>query len=90
MWKIQADMIHQWYDLPEWVGGPRIAAITCRIGTRTSHIRDGKLNLPRNSLQSEFLIMISPIPSDLSLSRSQLDYHLRTLTEVIALNLSMP
>jgi len=47
---------------------PRIGVITRRIGTRTCRIGDGKLTRTRNSLKSQFLMMVSPISSDLSLS----------------------
>jgi len=57
---------------------PRIGVITRRIGTRMCCIGDGKLTCKRNSLPSQFLTMISPIPSDLSLSCAQPYHHLRT------------
>jgi len=69
---------------------PRIGVITCRIGTHTCCIRDGILTRTRNSLKSQFLMMISPIFSDLSLSCAQLYHHLRTWSQVIPLYLSMP
>jgi len=68
---------------------PRIGVITLQIGTRTCCIRDVKLTCLQNSLKSQFLMMISPTSSHLSLSRPQLYYHLRTRSEVIALYLSM-
>jgi len=57
---------------------PRIGVITCRIKTRTCRIRDGILTRTQNSLKSQFLMMISPIFSDLSLSCAQLYHHLKT------------
>jgi len=69
---------------------PRIGVITRWIGTHTCSIEDGKSTGTRNSLKSQFLKMISPIPSHLSLSCPQLNCHLRTRSEVIALYLSMP
>jgi len=57
---------------------PRISVVTRRIGTRTCRIGDGKLTRTQNSLKSQFLMMISPISSDLSLSCAQLYHHLRT------------
>ena len=72
------------------LGRPRIGVITCRIGTRTCCIRDGKFTCTQNSLQSQFLIMISPISAYLSLSRPQLYHHLRIRSVVITLYLSMP
>jgi hypothetical protein len=41
--------------------------ITQRIGTRSGHIGDGKLTYTQNSLQSEYLMMISPVPAHFSL-----------------------
>jgi len=57
---------------------PHIGVITHRIGTHTCHISDVKFTPTRNSLKSQFLIMISPISSDVSLSCAQLYHHLRT------------
>ena len=69
---------------------PRICDITLRIGTCTCHFGDGKFTHTRNSLKSQFLMMISPISSDLSLSCAQLYHHLRTRSWVIPPDLSMP
>jgi len=69
---------------------PRIRVITRQIGTRTCRIGDGKLTRTWNSLKSQFLMMISHISSDLSLSSAQLYHHLRTWSWVIPLYLSMP
>jgi len=69
---------------------PRISGITRRFGTRTCCIGDGKLTRTQNPLKSQFLMMISPISSDLSLSCAQLYHHLRTRSQVIHLYLSMP
>ena len=55
-----------------------IGVITCRIGTRTCRTGDGKFTRTRNSLKSQFLMMISPISSNLSLSCAQLYHHLRS------------
>jgi len=55
-----------------------IGAITRRIRTHTGCIGDGKLTHMGNSLESQFLWMISPISSHLSRSRSQLYHHLST------------
>jgi len=68
---------------------PRIGVITRRIGTRTCRIGDGQLTRTRNSLMSQFLMMISPISSDLSLSCAQLYHHLRTRSQVIPVYVSM-
>jgi len=70
-------------------GRPRIGVSTRGIGTRTCCIGDGKLTRTRHSLKSQFLMMISPIPSLISLSCPQLYHHLRTQSSVIALYLSM-
>ena len=60
------------------LGIPRIGVSMRRIGTRTCLIGDGELTRTRNSRKSQFLMMISPISSDLSLSCAQLYHHLRT------------
>jgi len=57
---------------------PRIGVITRRIGTCSCCIWNGKLTRTRNSLKSQFLMMISPISFDLSLSCAQHYHHLRT------------
>jgi len=72
-----------------WFRSPRISGITSRIGTHACRIMDGKLTHIRNSLNSQVLMMISPISSDLSLSCPQLYHHLRTQSNVIPLYLSM-
>jgi hypothetical protein len=64
--------------------------ITCWIGTTTCCIGDGKLTHTRNSLGFQFLIIISTISSNRSLSRSILYHHLWTRCEVIYHHLSMP
>ena len=69
---------------------PHIGVIARRIGTRTCRIGDGILTRTWNSLKSQFLMMISPISSDLYLSYAQLYHHLRTRSYVTPLNLSMP
>ena len=71
------------------LGRPRIGDITRQIGTSTCRIGDGKLTLRRNSLKSQFLMMVSPYPL-MSLSCPQFYHHLRTQSEVIHLYLSMP
>ena len=60
------------------LGGPCIGEFTCRIGTFTCDNGDGTLTCTRNSLKSQFLMMISPVRSDLSLSCPQFYHHLRT------------
>jgi len=57
---------------------PRIGVSSRRIRTCTCRVGDGQLTRTRNSLKSQFLMMISPISSDLSLSCAQLYHHLRT------------
>jgi len=56
---------------------PHIGIITHQIGTWTCPIMDGQLTHTQNSPKSQFLMMISPISSDLSLSCAQLYDHLR-------------
>jgi len=47
---------------------PRIGVFAHQIGSSTCRIRNGKLARTQNSLMSQFLMMISPISSHLSLS----------------------
>jgi len=61
-----------------WLGRPRIGVSSRWIWTHTCCIGDGQLTRTWNSLKSQFLMMISPISSDLSLSCAQLYHHLRT------------
>ena len=49
------------------LGRPRIGVITRRIATRTCRIGDCKLTRTRNSLNSQFLMMICPISSTITL-----------------------
>jgi len=72
------------------LGRPRISTITHRIGTATCHLRNGVFTCTWHSLQSQFLMIISPISSHVSLSHPQLYHHLRTRCVVISLYLSMP
>jgi hypothetical protein len=65
-----------------------IRVSTCWIRTSSCHIGDGILTCTQNSLTSHFLMIISPISSDLSLSRPELYHHLRTQSQVIPLNRS--
>jgi len=60
------------------LGRPCIGVITCRIGTHTCRIGDGQLTPTQNSLKSQFLMMISPVPSHLSLSCTEFYHYLRT------------
>jgi len=48
------------------LGRPRIGVITRQIGTHTCRIGDGKLTRTRNSLKSQFLMMICPISSTIT------------------------
>jgi len=61
-----------------WLGRPRIRLITHWIGTRTSPIADGKFTCTPNCLKSQFLMMISLVPLDLSLSCPEFYHHLKT------------
>jgi hypothetical protein len=68
-------MRNQGYDLPDWVGK---TSYRCYYPPdRDSYLlyQDGKLTRTRNSLKSQFLMMISPISC---LSHPQLYHHLRT------------
>jgi len=71
-------------------GTPPIAVITHQIGICTCHIGDGKLTPTRHSLQSQFLMIVSPIVPHFCLSCHYLYHHLRTPSEVISLFLSIP
>jgi len=61
-----------------------------RIGSRTCSFGDHKLIYTWNCLISQFLMMLSPIPSCLSLSCSILYHHLRTRSWVIPVYFGMP
>jgi len=54
------------------LGRPCIGVITRRIGHRTYRIADGNSTCTRNSLNSQFLMRISPISSPLLFSSSTL------------------
>jgi hypothetical protein len=60
------------------MGRRRLNVIIHWIRTYTCSIGDGQLTHTRNSLKSQFLMMISPISSRLSLSCPHLYHHLRT------------
>jgi len=60
------------------LGWPYIGVIPRRIGTCTCCIGDGILPRTRNYLKSLFLMMISPVPSPISLSCPQFYHHLTT------------
>ena len=60
------------------------------IGSRTCSIGDRKWIYTWNCLISQFLMMLSPIPSCLSLSCSILYHHLRTRSWVIPVYFGMP
>ena len=90
MLRIRADITNQGMTCVIGLGRPRIGVSSRRIGTRNCRIRNGQLTRTRNSRKSQFLMLISPISSDLSLSCAQLYNHLRTRSQVIPLNLSMP
>jgi hypothetical protein len=78
------------------LGTPLIGVITCRIGTHTCPIRDGKLTGTLNSLKSQFLMMISPMPSTLSLfvwfstqpspNKAKLSYRFQSLHDMICVS----
>jgi hypothetical protein len=58
------------------LGRPCIGVMRYRDRTRACHITDGKLTCTQNSLKSQFLRMISPEFSHLSLSCPQVYQHL--------------
>jgi len=64
--------------------------VTCWILSGICSIRSSQLTSTRCTLMSQFLILISPIPSHLTFSCSQLYHFVRTCRYVIPLNLSMP
>ena len=90
--KTEGDGGWRWERYGEYERLWEIWSTTCLIGFRISHIRDitrwignctcriwdGQLTGTRKFLKSQFLMMISPISSDLSLSCAQLYHHLRT------------
>jgi hypothetical protein len=57
-------------------GRPRFSLNTCWIGTRTCSIGDGQLRCTQYFPKFQFLMMISPASSHLSLSRPQFYHHL--------------
>jgi hypothetical protein len=57
---------------------PGIVVITRRKGGRTCRIEHGKFTRTRNSLKSQFVIMILPISCVLSHSHLQLYDHLKS------------
>jgi len=78
IWRIRADMRNLGYDLPDWVG---------KTSCRCEFAPDQDLYLPYQGWSidshtkfsmSQFLMIISPISSDVSLSCAQLYHHLRT------------
>jgi len=89
IWRIRAAMRHQEYDLPD-----RVSKTSYRCyypPDRDSYQPCWGLStdLHPTFSKSQFLMMISPISSDLSLSHAQLYHHLRTRDEVIPVYLSM-
>ena len=60
------------------LGRPRICVIMHQIGTCTCRSSDGKLTRTWNSLKSQFLILLTPISFDFSLSCPQLYHYLKT------------
>jgi len=69
---------------------PLITVLTCRIGSSSCHIENGQMTRTQNSSKPQFLMMISPIFSHVSLSGPQLYHHLRTQSDDNPLYLSMP
>ena len=79
MRRIRADMRNRGYDLPDWV--PKTSYRCNYTPDRDSYLLygDGQLTCTQDSLKSQFLIMISPAPSHLSLSCPQFYHHLKTM-----------
>jgi len=83
-------MRNQGYDLPDWVG--KTSYRCYYTPDRDSYLpyRGWSIDSHTKFCKSQFLMMISLISSDLSLSCAQLYHHLRTRSEVIPPYLSMP
>jgi len=64
----------------DWLGGEDHVLVLVPAGSGLTPAAAGMVNCfrTRNSLKSQFLMMISRISSDLSLSCAQLYHHLRT------------
>jgi len=78
IWRIRADMRNQEYDLRDWVGK---TSYRCDyMPDRESYLpyRGSSIDSHTTLSKSQFLMMISPILSDLSLSFAQLYHLLRT------------
>jgi len=78
IWRIRADMRNQGYNLPDWVG---TTSYQCDYTPdRDSYLpyRGWSIDSHMKFSKSQFLLMISPISSDLSLSCAQLYHILRT------------
>jgi len=67
-----------------------ISVLTNKIGRHTCPIWLGKSTCIQNSVQLQLLPMISPISIALSRHYHQLCIHLRTHTNVVSINFSMP
>jgi len=75
MWRIRAAMANQEYDLPNWVWN---TSYRCYYPPdRDSYLpyRGWSIDSHTKFSKSQFLMMISPISSDLSLSCAQLYHH---------------
>jgi len=89
IWRIWAAMWNQEYDLPDrvWKTSYRYYYPPVRVSYEPYR---GWLFDPHTKFsKSQFLMMISPISSYLSLSCAQLNHHLRTWSSVIPVYLSM-
>jgi hypothetical protein len=83
-------MTNQEYDLPDLV--EKTSYRCYYLHDRDSYLPylGWSIDLHTKFSKSQFLMMISPISSDLCLSCAQLYHHLRTRSSVIPLYLSMP
>jgi len=63
-----------------------VGDLTHPIGNYTCHIRNHQLICIQKSLLFQFVKMMSPFSSELSLSQPQLNQHLRIQNLVISLN----
>jgi len=75
IWRIQADMRNQGYDLPDWVEKTSYRCYFALDWDSYLLYRGWSIDSHTKFSKSQFLMMISP---DLSLSCAQLYHHLRT------------
>jgi len=68
IWRIWADLRIQYTTCLIGFRKPRISVVTCWIRSSTCRIRNGQFTRTQNCVQSQVLMMISPISYHLSLS----------------------